>query len=176
MIELEEKTDNSDDIVLNIEVCQGACLDALGDEALAEIQQKNPKAKIYEQKLGWLKEEWQACWKPNKNFAEKISKNMEKLNREGSWHIPRLADCERKLGQMQIGSTRSQLSERRTPCRDISRHGEIHRVNQASVKRDNRSNTDIFIKAWVEADWEYKKLHKRPPSTQEVKVKDEPVA
>ena len=54
LIELEEKTDNSDDIALSIEVCQGVFLDALGEETSAEIQLKKPKVKNYEQKLGWL--------------------------------------------------------------------------------------------------------------------------
>ena len=74
LIELEGNSSNSDEIALNIEICKGAFLEALGDEAIAEIQLKNPKAKIYEQKLGWLKEKWQDCWKPNKKLTEKLIK------------------------------------------------------------------------------------------------------
>ena len=68
LIELERSSSNSDEVALNVEICKGAFLEALGDEAIAGIQLKNPKAKIYEQKLGWLKEKWQDCWKPNKNL------------------------------------------------------------------------------------------------------------
>ncbi len=52
LIELEKSSNNSEDMALNIEICKGAFLEALGDEAIAEIQLKNPKDKIYDQKLG----------------------------------------------------------------------------------------------------------------------------
>ncbi len=48
LIEVEGTTGISDDDALNVEICKGALLDALGNEALAEIQLQNPKAKIYE--------------------------------------------------------------------------------------------------------------------------------
>ncbi len=48
LIELEKKTDNSEEIALNIEICKGAFLEALRDDAIVEIQLKNPKTKIYE--------------------------------------------------------------------------------------------------------------------------------
>ncbi len=70
LIQLEENSSNSEEIALNIEICKRAFLEALGDEAIAEIQLKNPKAKYYELKLGWLKEKWQDCWKPNQNLTE----------------------------------------------------------------------------------------------------------
>ncbi len=74
LIELEGSSNNSEEIALNIEICKSAFLEALGDDAIAEIQLKNPKAEIYEQKLGWLKEKWQDCWKCNKNLTEKLIK------------------------------------------------------------------------------------------------------
>ncbi len=69
LVERERRNDNSEEIALNIEICKGVFLEALGVEAIAESQLKNPRAKIYEQKLGWLKEKWQDCWKPNKNLT-----------------------------------------------------------------------------------------------------------
>ena len=55
LITLEGNSSNSDEIALKIEICKGAFLEALGDEAIAQIQLKSPKTKIYEQKFGWLK-------------------------------------------------------------------------------------------------------------------------
>ena len=74
LTEVEGTTGISDEDALNVEICTGAFLDALGDEALAEIQLQSPKAKIYDQKLKWLKEKWEACYKPNKNLTEKLLK------------------------------------------------------------------------------------------------------
>ena len=42
---------------------------------------QNPKAKIYEQRLKWLKEKWEACYKPNKDLTEKLIK-LWNTNRE----------------------------------------------------------------------------------------------
>ena len=46
LIEVEGTTGISDEDAFNLEICIGAFLDALGDEALAEVQLQNPRAKI----------------------------------------------------------------------------------------------------------------------------------
>ncbi len=50
---------------LTRDICEGAFLEALGDHAIAEIQLKNPKDRIYEKDLSWIKEKWEDCFQPN---------------------------------------------------------------------------------------------------------------
>ncbi len=176
LIELEGQTSISDDIALNIEVCKGAFLDALGDEALAEIQRKNPKTKIYDQKLGWLKEKWQECWKPNKNLTEKLIKLWNNSRDKGVDIYQHWLTVGESLAKCNLDQLESKVIEDELQVAIfLNTVKDTELVKQLWEKRDNRTNMEKFIKASVEADREYEKLHRRQTSTQEVKIKEEPV-
>ncbi len=46
--------------------------EALGEETVFEIQQRNPKHKVYQQEIKWIKERWEECFKTNKNVTENL--------------------------------------------------------------------------------------------------------
>ncbi len=173
LITLEGNSSNSDEIALNIEICKGAFLEALGDEAIAEIQLKNPKTKIYEQKMGWLKDKWEDCWKPNKNVTEKLIK---------VWNGHREKNVDIYQHWLTVGENLARSNLDQLEGKQIEK--ELHvaaylntvknseLTKQLWEKRDNHNDMEKFIKASVEADREFDKLHKR---NCEVKVKEEPV-
>ncbi len=49
----------TDEETLALEILKGTFLEALGDDALYEIQQRNPKDKLYEQSVPWIKTKWE---------------------------------------------------------------------------------------------------------------------
>ncbi len=55
-----------------MKICKGAFLEAIGDDAIAEIQLKNSDDEVYLKDLGCTKEQWEENWKPNKNITEKL--------------------------------------------------------------------------------------------------------
>ena len=57
-----------------LEVLKGAFLEALGEEAIFEIQQRNPKDKVYLQTVEWIKSKWEDCYKSSRNFTENLVK------------------------------------------------------------------------------------------------------
>ncbi len=72
LIEKEKARTLNEEEKLNVKICKGAFLDAIGDDAIAEIQLRNPKDKVYLKDLGWIKEKWEENWKPDKNITEKL--------------------------------------------------------------------------------------------------------
>ena len=64
----------TDEGKLHLEVLKGSFLEALGDDAVYEIQQKNPKGKIYTKDIAWIKQKWEDCYKHTKNVAESLVK------------------------------------------------------------------------------------------------------
>ena len=54
-------TQLTDDENLYLRVLKGSFLEALRDEAIYEIQQRNPKEKVYQQSVDWIKAKWEEC-------------------------------------------------------------------------------------------------------------------
>ena len=61
----------SDEDKVNLEVLKGSFLEALGEDAVYEIQQQNPKDKIYQQYIAWIKSKWEDCYKATKKNRRK---------------------------------------------------------------------------------------------------------
>ncbi len=173
MIELEGRSSNSDEVALNIEICEGAFLEALGGEAIAEIQLKNPKAKIYEQKLGWLKEKWQHCWRPNKNLTEKLIKVWNGHRERGTDNYQHWLSVGEHLARCNLGQLDGKQVEKALHVAAyLNTVKDSELTKQLWEKRDNHDNMEKYIKAPVEADREFDKLHKK---SNEVRVKEDPV-
>ena len=136
LIELKERTGNSDDIALNIEVCKRAFLEALGDEALAEMQLKNPKIKIYEQKLGWLKKKWRECWTPNKKLTEKLIKLWNSNREKGVDIYQHWLTVGESLARCNLNQLDEKKDRKRAPSGDLPWHGERHRAGETVVGKE----------------------------------------
>ena len=72
LIEKEKARTLNEEEKLNVKICKQAFLEAIGDDAIAEIQLRNPKDKVYLKDMGWIKEKWEENWKPDKNITEKL--------------------------------------------------------------------------------------------------------
>ena len=59
LIEKEKARTLNEEEKLNVKICKGAFLEAIGDDAIAEIQLRNPKDKVYLKDLGWIKGKWE---------------------------------------------------------------------------------------------------------------------
>ncbi len=64
----------SDDEKMYLEVLKGAFLEALGEEAIFEIQQRNSNDKVYLQTVEWIKSKWEDWYKSSWNVTENLVK------------------------------------------------------------------------------------------------------
>ena len=83
---LQKQSDNatslSEEEILNLQICKASFMISIGDQAVKEIQARNPKEDVFDKDLGWIKKKWQETWKSseyqNQHFVKVMQAKREK--------------------------------------------------------------------------------------------------
>ncbi len=174
----------TDEYKLNLEVLKGSFLEALGEDAVYEIQQQNRKDKLYQQDIAWIKTKLEACYKATKNTAESLVK---------LWNGTRPKDKTTLQHWIEVGEKVAHCKLAQMKAKDIEDHihiaaflSTVNDPKQAKAyweKKTNQATLAEYIRATAEADKEMRRVQQ--PSTKpeedktetdpKEKVKDEPV-
>ena len=78
----EDTKSLSEEETLNLQICKASFMMSIGDQAVKEIQARNPKDDVFDKDLGWIKEKFQEAWKScenqNQNFVKVMQAKREK--------------------------------------------------------------------------------------------------
>ncbi len=175
----------TDEEQLHLEVLKGSFLEALGEDAVYEIQQKNPKDKIYTNDIAWIKQKWEDCYKHTKNVAESLVK---------LWNGVRPKDKPILQHWIEVGEKVAHCKLDQMTVQDIEDHIQIaaflSTVNdpkQAKTyweKKTDKATLAEYIRSTTEADREMRRVQSQPikadkdksETDHKEKVKDEPVS
>ena len=77
-----DATEMTEDNKLNIHICKATFMMAIGDQTVKELQARNPKVKIFEQDLSWLKQKWDEAWTTSDLLNQKLVTSIQGENRK----------------------------------------------------------------------------------------------
>ncbi len=170
----------TDEGKLHLEVLKGSFLEALGDDAVYEIQQKNPKGKIYTKDIAWIKQKWEDCYKHTKNVAESLVK---------LWNGVRPKEKPILQHWIEVGEKVAHCKLDQMTVQDIEDHiqSTVNDPKQAKTywkKKINTATLAEYIRSTTEADREMRRVQPQPikadkdksETDHKEKVKDEPVS
>ncbi len=173
----------TDEEQMYIEVLKGTFLEALGEEAIFEIQQRNPKDKVYLQTVEWIKTKWEDCSKSSRNVPE----NLVKM-----WNGARTKDTPVLQHWMDIGEKVAQCKLDSMTAQDIEGHihiaAFISTVNDPKPakalweRKGTKDGLAEYLRATAEAEKELERIQKKSDkekptdkTAETSKVKEKPV-
>ncbi len=174
----------SDDDKLHLVVLKGSFLEAIGEDAVYEIQQQNPKDKIYQQDIAWIKSKWEACYQTNKNTAESLVKLWNGIRRKDKPIFQHWIEVGEKVAHCKLDQMNAKTIEDHIHiARFLSTVNDPKQAKAYWEKKTSKATLADYIRATAEADKEMKRV--QTPSTKpekdksetdsKEKVKDEPV-
>ncbi len=151
----------SDEEKLNVKIYKGAFLEAIGDDAIAEIQLKYPKDSVYLKDLGWIETQWGDNWKPNKNITEKLI-NLWNCYSDKRSNVPQhwykvgesLARC--NFDQMEA----KKIEEEMLVAVFLNTVKAPEQAKKFWEKREDRAALEKLVKTSVEVDKELERVAK----------------
>ncbi len=140
------------DLNLYLEVLKSSFLEALGDEAIYEIQQRNPKQKVYQQSVDWIEVKWEECSQSSRNVTENLvelwnetrPKDLSILLQVGA----RVAQC--KLDSMNL----EEVEEHIQIAAFLSSVNEPKQAKSLWQKKDTKNGLHEYIRSTAEAEKE----------------------
>ncbi len=173
----------TDEETLNMEVLKGAFLEALGDDAIFEIQQRNPKEKVYLQTVDWIKTKWEECYRSSRNVTENLVKTWNGTRPKETTVLQHWMEVGERVAQCKLDSmTAKDIEEHIHVAAFLSTVNEPKQAKSLWEKKGTKAELAEYIPTTAEAEKELERIQKknqkeRPSekSTETNKVKEEPV-
>ncbi len=168
---------------LYMEVLKGAFLEALGEDAISEIQQRNPKEKVYLQSVGWIKIKWEECYRSSRNVTENLVKMWNGTRPKDTTILQHWMEIGEKVAQCKLDSMTAQdIEEHIHVAAFLSTVNEPKEAKSLWEKKGTKAGLAEYIRATAEAESEIERIQKKndkdkssDKSSEASKVNEEPV-
>ncbi len=174
----------TDEDKLTLEVLKGGFLDALGEDAVYEIQQQNPKDKIYAQDLARIKSNWEACYQTTRNVAESLVKLWNGVRHKDTPILQHWIDIGEKVAYCKLDQmTANDIEDHIHVAAFLATVNDPKQAKCYWEKKTDKATLAAYIRSTAAAEREMKRIQTAPTTSDKAKsetqtrqkVKDEPV-